>query len=99
MSEDPLEKVLELEARIRDAEAAQSLDITSLKHDLKEVKESIASLIDILQTLKSFVKFIGYAEKLIVFVSKVSIYCAFMYGVYKFGIVELAKEVSKAGGK
>lgn len=94
---DPFAEILALEARIKDAEVAQSLDIAALRKELKEVKEQITELIELITAVKGFVKFIGYVEKMLAFLTKWAAIVGATYAAYKFGIMEIAEKVKQAG--
>ena len=96
---DVFQEMLELEARIKDADVAQSLDIASLRTELKEIKEQMKELTELIIAVKGFVKLIGYSERLIGFCLKWSAIIASLYAVYKLGLVELAEKAKTVGGK
>lgn len=95
----PMEKLAELEARAALKDSHQDAKIEGLQKELHELKDKIGELIILLETIKSFVKIVGYAEKFFVFMGKVTIWIGGIYAVYKFGLTELAQKVREAGGK
>lgn len=96
---NPFEEILELEARIKEQEVSHGAEVIALRKELAEVKDQIKDLIELIIAIKGFVKAIGYMEKFVLYVAKVSAYGAAMYAVYRFGVLELWNNLRSAGGK
>jgi hypothetical protein len=96
---DPFEEILELESRIKEQEISHGAEVIALRKELSEVKDQIKDLIELIIAIKGFVKAIGYIEKLVLFLTKISAYGASMYIVYRFGVLEIWNNIKAAGGK
>lgn len=96
---DPFEDILELEARIKEQETLHGAEVIALRKELFEVKDQIKELIELIVAVKGFVKAIGYVEKVVFFLAKISAYGALTYAVYRFGILEFLNSIKVAGGK
>lgn len=93
------EKIAELEIQILTQKAQQAAAVEDLGKDIKSLRETLVDLMVILDALKTLGKIATLIEKVVVFLTKFGLAVGFMYAIYKFGLTELAKEITKVGGK